>query len=54
MVIAQRYLIAYNLGRDSWINYSINNLDDPNRPFDFSKCDSWKKIVDYNKSRFKS
>ena len=33
---------------DSWINYSINNLEDPNRPFDFSKHDSWEKIVDYN------
>ena len=33
---------------DSWINYSINNFEDPNRPFDFSKYDSWEKIVDYN------
>ena len=33
---------------DSWINYSINDLDDPNRPFDFKKYDSWRKIVDYN------
>jgi hypothetical protein len=30
---------------DSWINYSINNFEDPNRPFDFSKYDSWEKIV---------
>jgi uncharacterized damage-inducible protein DinB len=28
---------------DSWINYSINDLEDPNRPFDFSKYDSWEK-----------
>ena len=34
--------------KDSWINYSINDLDDPNRPFDFTKYDSWRKIVDYN------
>jgi uncharacterized damage-inducible protein DinB len=33
---------------DSWINYSINDLEDPNRPFNFSKYDSWEKIVDYN------
>jgi uncharacterized damage-inducible protein DinB len=33
---------------DSWINYSINDLEDPNRPFDFSIYDSWRKIVDYN------
>jgi uncharacterized damage-inducible protein DinB len=33
---------------DSWINYSINNFEDPNRPLDFSKYDSWEKIVDYN------
>ncbi|HEX7258226.1 MAG TPA: DinB family protein [Nitrososphaeraceae archaeon] len=33
---------------DSWITYSINNFEDPNRPFDFSKYDSWEKIVDYN------
>jgi uncharacterized damage-inducible protein DinB len=33
---------------DSWINYSINDLDDPNRPFDFTKYDSWRKLVDYN------
>lgn len=34
--------------KDSWINYSINNLEDPNRSFDFSKYGSWEKIVDYN------
>jgi hypothetical protein len=33
---------------DSWINYSINDLEDPNGPFDFSKYYSWEKIVDYN------
>ena len=33
---------------DSWINYSINNLEDSNRPFNFSKYDSWEQIVDYN------
>jgi hypothetical protein len=25
---------------DSWINYSINDLDDPNRPFNFTKYNS--------------
>ena len=33
---------------DSWINYSINDLDDPNRPFNFTKYNSQKKITDYN------
>ncbi len=33
---------------DSWINYSINDLEDLNRRFDFTKYDSWRKIVDYN------
>jgi uncharacterized damage-inducible protein DinB len=33
---------------DSWINYSINDLEDPNRPFDFAIYDSWRRIVDYN------
>ena len=33
---------------DSWINYSINDLDDPNRPFNFTKSNSQKKITDYN------
>ena len=33
---------------DSWINYSIQGLEDPNRPFPYSKYNSWKDIEDYN------
>ena len=33
---------------DSWINYSIQGLEDPNRPFPHSKYNSWKAIEDYN------
>ena len=35
MAVTQRYIITYNLDRRSLINYSINDLDDPNRPFNF-------------------
>jgi uncharacterized damage-inducible protein DinB len=33
---------------DSWINYSIQGLEDPNRPFPYSKYNSLKDIEDYN------
>ena len=33
---------------DSWINYSIQGLEDPNRPFPYSNYDSWNAIDDYN------
>lgn len=33
---------------DSWINYSIHGLEDPNRPFPFSHYNSWKDIEYYN------
>ena len=33
---------------DSWINYSIQGLEDPHRPFPYSKYNSWKDIEDYN------
>jgi uncharacterized damage-inducible protein DinB len=33
---------------DSWINYSIQGLEDPNRPFPYSHYNSWKYIEDYN------
>ncbi|MGN6559134.1 MAG: DinB family protein [Candidatus Nitrosocosmicus sp.] len=33
---------------DSWINYSIQGLEDPNRPFPYSKYNSWKRIEEYN------
>lgn len=33
---------------DSWINYSIQCLEDPNRPFPHSNYNSWKAIEDYN------
>src|ERR671920_33345 len=33
---------------DSWINYSIQDLEDSNRPFPYSNYNSWKSIEDYN------
>ena len=33
---------------DSRINYSIQGLEDPNRPFPYSNHDSWNKIDQYN------
>ena len=33
---------------DSWINYSIQDLDDPNRPFPYEKYNSWSLIDNYN------
>jgi uncharacterized damage-inducible protein DinB len=33
---------------DSWINYSIQGLEDPNRPFPYSNYNSWQAIEEYN------
>lgn len=33
---------------DSWINYSIQGLEDPNRPFPYSNYNSWQAIDEYN------
>ena len=33
---------------DSWINYSIQGLEDPNRPFPYSSYNSWNIIDDYD------
>jgi uncharacterized damage-inducible protein DinB len=33
---------------DSWINYSIRGLEDPNRPFPYSDYNSWEAIEDFN------
>ena len=33
---------------DSWINYSIKGLEDPNRPFPYFEYDLWKPIEKYN------
>jgi uncharacterized damage-inducible protein DinB len=33
---------------DSWINYSIQGLEDPNRPFPYSNYNSWNAIDNYN------
>jgi uncharacterized damage-inducible protein DinB len=33
---------------DSWINYSVQDLEDPNRPFPYSDYNSWNSIDDYN------
>jgi uncharacterized damage-inducible protein DinB len=33
---------------DSWINYSIQGLEDPNKPFPYSKYNSWEQIEEYN------
>ena len=33
---------------DTWINYSIRDLEDPNRPFNYSKYQTWNSIIEYN------
>ena len=33
---------------DSWINYSIQGLEGPNRPFPYSNYKSWSVIDHYN------
>ena len=33
---------------DTWINYSIQGLEDPHRPFNYSKCQTWNSIAVYN------
>jgi uncharacterized damage-inducible protein DinB len=33
---------------DTWINYSIQGLDDPNRPFPYQKYQTWNALIDYN------
>ena len=33
---------------ESWINYSIHGLEDPNRPFPYSNYNSWNAIDEYN------
>ena len=33
---------------DTWINYSIQGLDDPNRPFPYHKYQTWNALIDYN------
>ena len=33
---------------DTWINYSIQGLDDPNRPFPYHKYQTWNALIDFN------
>jgi uncharacterized damage-inducible protein DinB len=33
---------------DTWINYSIQGLDAPNRPFQYQKYQTWNALIDYN------
>jgi uncharacterized damage-inducible protein DinB len=33
---------------DSWINYSIQGLEDPNKPFPYSRYNSWESIENFN------
>src|SRR5919107_2159471 len=33
---------------DSWINYSIQDMEDPNRPFNYSNYQTWESIENYN------
>ncbi len=35
---------------DTWINYSIQGLDDPNRPFPYHKYQTWNVLIDYNQA----
>lgn len=31
---------------DTWINYSIQGLEDPNRPFPYHKSQTWNALID--------
>jgi uncharacterized damage-inducible protein DinB len=33
---------------DTWINYSIQGLEDPYRPFNYSNYQTWNSIIEYN------
>jgi uncharacterized damage-inducible protein DinB len=34
---------------DTWINYSIQGLEEPNRPFpSYHKYQTWNNLIDYN------
>jgi uncharacterized damage-inducible protein DinB len=33
---------------DTWINYSIQALEDPNGPFPYHKYQTWNALIDYN------
>ena len=33
---------------DTWINYSIQGLKDPNRPFPYHKYQTWNALIHYN------
>jgi uncharacterized damage-inducible protein DinB len=48
MVISERHSTTYNMGRRFWINYSIQDMEDPNRPFNYSKYQTWESIEEYN------
>ena len=39
---------------DSWVNYTIHGLEDPNRPFPYSNYTSWSSIENYNSSTISS
>jgi uncharacterized damage-inducible protein DinB len=33
---------------DTWISYSIQGLDIPNRPFPYHNYQTWNALIDYN------
>ena len=33
---------------DTWINHSIQDIENPNRPFNYSKYQTWYSIEEYN------
>ena len=42
------HLRSFKFYYDTWINYSIQGLDDPNRPFPYHKYQTWNALIDYN------
>src|ERR671912_2925598 len=38
----------HETAEDTWINYSIQGLEDPHRPFNYSKYQTWNSIAVYN------
>jgi uncharacterized damage-inducible protein DinB len=48
MVSLKDTLLHIIWAEDSWINYSIQDLEDPNRSFPYEKYNSWSAIDNHN------
>src|SRR6187431_1238581 len=46
MVILKDTLLHIIWAEDSWINYSIQGLENPNGPFNYSRYHTWDSMTD--------